>query len=518
MKTHLVALSAGAILSGAAPLPAAQSGSADTCANLSEVRLSAGKITEVSTVPAGQFVPPGATGNAARGFTVPAFCRVAAVLQPTGNSQIRMEAWLPKAGWNGKFLAVGNGGWAGSISYGGLAQGLNSGYAVVSTDGGHIGGNGSFSTDSDKLKDWGWRAVHELAVNGKLFTAAYYGAAPRYSYFEGCSGGGRQAVMAAQRFPGDFDGIVAGAPGIDWVRIGALHVQALKANTSAGERPVLSPAQITLVNSAVMAQCDRLDGLEDGEISRPRQCRPDLEALRCAPGKAPESCLGDAQIRLVQSVYGGVKDGGKVLYPGFTPGSEAGWAGFITQPQEVSLDTFRYLAGKGAGWDYRTFNAPADIATAERTEAGDVAATNADLSAFQKAGGKIILYHGWSDPTIAAERTAQYYDAVAAAAGSMDKAREFSRLFMVPNMGHCNGGYAASWLTALEGWVEHRNAPEFIVAQRLAPAAPAAGAGGPPAAPAVIGRRPLCAYPAVATYRGSGDINDPSSFACAAAP
>ena len=463
-------------------------------------------ITTAEFVAAGAPVP-GARGRGGAAMPLPAYCRVAATLAPSSDSHIEMELWLPAENWNGKFLAVGNGAWAGTISFDAMADGLRRGYATASNDTGHKGAGAAFAVGHpEKLIDFGYRAMHEMAVHSKAIIQTFYARAPRLSYYEGCSTGGRQGLMAAQRFPDDFDAIVAGAPVYNMVHLNVSQV-GVQVDMLRNPSRLVSSEKRTLFARAVVEACDQRDGVKDGIVSEPRACKFDPAVLACKAGDAPD-CLTVPQVENARSAYASVTtNGGALVYPGRSPGFESGWR--IPTPGEplnpLFTDMVRYVGRQDPNWDSSTFNLETDLALALKN-AGFVEASDPDLAKFKARGGKLLLYHGWADPGPAPENTINYYDAVNRKLGG--KQDEWMRLFLMPGVGHCGGGVGpdrADFLGALERWKEESVSPAQINAAR------AAGRGGEPAM-----SRPLCPHPQVARYNGSGSTNDAKNFACVA--
>jgi feruloyl esterase len=478
-----------------------------SCASLSTLSLPNATITLAQALEAGPFAPPGQDSAAESPRTLPAFCRVAATLKPTADSDIKIEVWMPAAGWNGKYQAVGNGAFNGSIAYPAMMAALARGYATSSTDTGHTGNNARFASGHpEKVIDFGWRAVHEMTLVSKAIIAAHYDSGPRFSYWNGCSAGGRQAMKEAQRFPADFDGIVAGAPGLDWTGRAAQAVRVLKAlETDTAAR--LSPAQTRRLHRAAVDACDAMDGVKDGLIADPAQCRFDPAVLRCT-GAGDGECLSAAQVETAQLIYSAVANHKtKRAIAGLAPGSELGWTetGWTASARATGVDQFRFLVFGDPAWTVRNFDVEVDAARAEDVDAGTINALDSNLKPFIDRGGKLIQYHGWSDPQISPFNSTQYYTRVVEALGAA-AVRPAYRLFMAPGMGHCSGGEGPSvfdMIGALEQWVEHGKAPDQILA-----------------AHATSGRvdrtRPLCPYPQMAVYNGTGSVDEAASFACKA--
>jgi feruloyl esterase len=482
---------------------------AASCESMSALALTATTITLASPVAAGDFALPGGAATPAALKGLPAFCRVAATLKPSDDSDIKVEVWLPASGWNGKFQAVGNGGWAGTISYAAMGQALRRGYATASTDTGHVGGRGDFvQGHPEKLVDYAYRAVHEMTIQSKAIVEAYYGDRPRLSYWNGCSTGGRQALTAAQRFPDDFDGIIAGAPGNfrthhAFSQLWAAHA-ALKDPASA-----LPRSKYEVLHKAAVKACDRLDGLEDGLLDTPSLCRFDPKELQCKEGDGP-TCLTAPQVEAARKIYGGPKDvrTGRAIFPALERGSELGWFALAggPEPYQVAVDHFKYVVFEDPKWDWRTLNFGSDVDLSDKRDRGLVNATDPHLEKFFGHGGKLLMYHGWSDHLIAPQNSINYYMSVADTLGGASSISDSIRLFMAPGMGHCSGGDGPNVLEtvgALEQWVEKGTAPEMVLASHSTDGK-------------VDRTRPLCPYPQVAKYKGSGSIDDAASFVCAA--
>jgi streptogramin lyase len=478
----------------------------DGCEALAHAALPNGRITMAQAVAPGEFTPPGASTRSQVFGALPSFCRIAATLTPSSDSDIRMEAWMPASNWNGKLQAVGNGAFNGTIGYAAMAAALARGYAASATDTGHVGGSGSFALGHpEKLIDFAWRAVHEMTVAAKQIAARHYGTAPTLSYWNGCSAGGRQALKEAQRFPDDFNGIIAGAPGLDWTGRAAQAVRVAKTLEKNASARLLQP-QRALLHRAALEACDALDGAKDGLIEDPTRCRFDPGALLCK-GSDADACLTAAQVETARLVYSPAvsrRTGRQIA--GLQPGSELGWTdtGWSGSAQATGLDQFRFIVFGDPNWTLQRFDADADIARADDLDDGAINALDPNLKPFFDRGGKLIQYHGWSDPQISPGNSTAYYARVVAAVGDRERVEKSYRLFMAPGMGHCGGGEGPNdfdMLAALEQWVEHDEAPARIIASH--------SAGG-----RVDRTRPLCPYPQQAVYSGSGSLDDAASFAC----
>jgi feruloyl esterase len=493
------------VLAGLASSPLVAAGG--TCADLARLALPNATITTAETVEAGKFSP--AEGGAAAAFrTLPAFCRIAATLKPSSDSDIKIEVWMPAANWNGKLQAVGNGAFNGNVNYGPMAAALARGYAAASTDTGHSGGGAEWALGHpEKIVDFGWRSVHEMAVASKKIIAEHYGAAPKFSYFNGCSAGGRQAMKEAQRFPEDFNGIIAGAPGLDWTGRSAQAVRVAKTleKNEAG-RILASHAQ--LLHRAALNACDANDGLTDGLISEPRRCKFDPAVVECRAGETV-SCLSKAQVDTARLLYSSaVNPKTKREITALLPGSELGWTelGWTQSARATGLDQYRFIVHKDPAWTIQQFTWDTDIAKAEEADGDTINALSPNLKPFIDRGGKLIQYHGWSDPQISPANSTQYYTRVVSALGGASKVDKSYRLFMAPGMGHCGGGEGPNtfdMVAALEAWVERGQAPDQIVASHAT--------GGK-----VDRTRPLCPFPQIATYKGTGNPDEAANFVCKA--
>jgi feruloyl esterase len=496
------------VLFGACPSLAG----AATCESLASLSLPTSTVNLAETVAAGQFQPPAGPGagrggpGAAKVFaTLPAFCRVAATLRPTSDSEIKIEVWMPVSGWNGKFLATGNGGWAGTIGYAALADGVGRGYAAASTDTGHTVNNGSFIIGHpEKLTDFADRAIHEMTVKGKAIVAAHYASPARFSYFNGCSTGGRQALTAAQRHPDDFNGIIGGAPAIHGSHQTAGQIWIWQA-THKDEASFIPQNKYAVLHDAVLAACDALDGVTDGVLEDPTRCRFDPKVVQCKAGEGGPNCLTAPQVEAARKIYAGPVNPrtGKQIFPGLYPGSELGWgASAGAQPVSYASDLYKYVVFKDPNWDPLTLNFDSDVTLAEKV-ATPLIAIDADLRKFASAGRKLLIYMGWGDPGIPPGFTPEYYKNVVSKLGD-ESAQNSVRLFMVPGMGHCGGGQGTStfdMISVMEQWVEQGKTPAQIPASRVRNGT-------------VDRTRPLCPYPQVARYKGIGSTDEASNFVC----
>ena len=479
------------------------------CTALAALALPNTTITSAQWVAPGPFTPPAPVGDAPLGpnvppsqpIALPAHCRVAAVTRPSSDSHIEIEVWLPAADWNGKFQAVGNGGWAGSLNYSGMALALREGYATASTDTGHKGANALFAIGHpEKLIDFGYRAVHELAVKARSIITLYFQRAPRLSYWNGCSTGGRQGLMSAQRYPEDFDAIIAGAPANFHTHLQASGI-ARSLPGLLDQSRIVPAAKLALVNRAVLDACDARDGVKDGFLNYPRACTFDAAVLQCK-GPDADTCLTAAQVASVKENYEAVKlRNGQEVFPGKDPGSEAAWLTLAGQVAGPAPGSFQIVYGD-PNWDPRTFDLERDMRLADEKVGMITNAINPDLRAFKARGGKLLLYHGWNDGNISAGNTINYYNSVLEKMGPDQQ--NWLRLFMVPGMGHCRGGAGPNqiqWMAALERWHESGKPPDRIDAVRVMDTR-------------VDMTRPLCPYPLLAHYTGVGSTNDAANFVC----
>jgi hypothetical protein len=478
-----------------------------SCMDLTSLKLPHVTITETRLVAAG-------SGG------VPAYCEILGAARPTSDSDIHFEVMIPAgSAWNGRYLQVGNGGFAGTIPERSMIPALAEGYAVAGTDDGH---QSTVDTDASwalkhpqKQIDFGYRAIKETTDAAKAVIHAFRGANPVFSYFQGCSDGGREALMEAQRYPGDFNGIVAGDPANHWTHLLAGAVWDFQALIQT-PGSYLSPAKLKLVEAEAIKQC----GDEDGVIEDPLSCHFQPEKIRCASGDAT-SCLTDSQIKALRKIYDGPKDPhtGQQIIAGFSPGGEGeenGWTRWIAGPTpdgkqaliyQFASNFFGYVVAARADIDLSKFDFDRDIASTDGRFAPIFNSYDPDLSAFRNHGGKLIQYHGWADPAIPALDSIDYYSRVQA---KMGPTAGFYRLFMAPGMLHCSGGPGPniiSTLPAISAWVEHGKAPEILVAAKYRDNNPTQ---------AIERMRPLCAFPARAEWDGKGDKTKMESFRCVA--
>ncbi len=498
------------------------------CNSIKDLKLPDTTITLAERLTSGKVTVP-TMENSIQGL--PAFCRVTGVIRPSADSRIQFEVWMPENDWNGRFLGVGNGGFAGTIGYQGLAGDLRRGFATAGSDAGHTGeaeDAGWALGHPEKIKDFGWRAVHLTAELAKEIVKTYYGKAVQKAYFDSCSDGGREALMEAQRFPEDYDGILAGAPANAWTRMLSSGVDVGQA-TIGDPRAYISSLKLPAIQRAVLAQCDILDGVQDGIINDPQKCHFDPAVLLCK-GEDSLDCLSPQQVNSLKKYYsGGADDQGRPIFPGFAMGDEAnGWRDWVLghgpgsgSGSHYVQNYFRYMVMDDPKWNLLTAKVDVSLHKAIEKTASDLDATNPDLSRFASRGGKLIVYHGWNDPAISPWNSIEYYESVEKKMGEKET-ESFMQLYMVPGMEHCIGGPGPNsfgqlglptakgskfgLFDALEDWVEKDVLPTDIVATKYA--------SGPQGGNKVTMTRPICPYPMVAKYKGTGDTNDSSNFVC----
>jgi len=508
-------VAAAVVLAVAPTLFAATLGASNgtPCENLAALTIPAVSIRSATAMPPGPFVVPGTRHE----MTLPAFCRIEAVARPTTDSEIKFELWMPPAdAWNGKFQGVGNGGYSGAIGYTALATALRRGYAAASTDTGHTGDDMKFGQGHpERIVDWAYRSIHVMTETSKLIVRNHTGRFADHAYFVGCSSGGHQALSEAQRYPDDYDGIIAGDPAHNRIRQTFGFLYSWTATHTRDGAPILPAAKLALLTRASVEACDAIDGLKDGVIDDPRRCTFDPGRLLCKSGNADDdpSCLTAPQVEAARKMYDGARSPrtGEPIYTGWPRGSESfgdspiqSWRQYVMDPPEpMRVGFFRYFLFHDPNWDYRTIDWDRDLAYAEQ-KLSFMSAVDRDLSPFKRHGGRLLMYTGWADPVVPPQDTVAYYDAVVKAMGGLEKTREFYRFFLAPGMGHCSGGPGPNqfdMLTALEQWVEKNIPPDRILATH--------STNGK-----VDRSRPLCVYPQVARWKGSGSTDDAVNFAC----
>ena len=501
--------------------------SATPCESLATLKLDKASVTSAQMVPEGpapargrgrgapaaapaanpqaprQGGAPTTAGGNTPPLMIPEHCRLQLVLTPSSDSHIEMEMWLPPMEkWNGKFMGVGNGGFAGSIQ--GLAndmpQALRLGYATAGTDTGHQEQGGAWAIGHpEKMIDFGYRATHEMTLKARQIVKAFYDRSAQYSYFKGCSTGGRMALMEAQRYPDDYDGIIAGSLANRHIHMWTAGVER-SINLSRHPEGAISMEQASLVNTLVMNTCDTL---KEGFLNNPRGCKVDFSSLKCPAGgeggSAGNSCLTAAQMKTVETFYGGVKNSkGELIFSGQALGNPIGAQRPANQAPGGVFDLVR-IAYNDPNIDWQKFDLDRDMKVLDE-KIGYVDAVNPDLSKFKKSGGKLLITHGWSDTGITPETTVWYYESVLTKMGHEQS--DWMRLFMAPGMGHCGGGPGVNTFDSigtLEKWVEKGQAPTTMLGT---------GANGM--------TRPLCPYPQYAEYKGSGDLKDGANWSCVA--
>jgi feruloyl esterase len=468
-----------------------------TCERLRGLTLpNAATVTDARTV----------SPNTTPFFAPRAFCRVFVTIAPTADSDIKAEVWLPLHGWNQKFQAVGNGDAAGVISYDAMVEAIRRGYATSSTDTGHVGNTMAFALGHrDKYVDFGYRAVHEMTVTAKAVVDAFYGTVPAHSYWNGCSQGGRQGITEAIRYPADFDAIIAGAPAIAHMQLHALRL-ALNTFVHRSGDSYIPPEKYPVIHRAALNACDALDGVADGLIAKPSTCHFDPAILECRNGDEP-TCLTAAQVETARGMYAPITDPatGHVVSPALLqPGSELGWGRLAgVEPLTNAVEPFKYVVFKDREWDWRAFRLSTDLPRALQVDDGIINRTDPNLQRFFDTGGKLLMYHGWSDPQVPPLATVSYFDAVLKATSESRRATAIE-LYMQPGVNHCWGGDGPDTfdaIGALDQWMLSGRAPASITAVHTSETG-------------VDRTRPLCPYPQVAQYVGSGSIDHAENFRC----
>jgi feruloyl esterase len=533
---------------------------ATPCTNLQSLQLQHTTINSATDNTSGVFVPPGSAPITG----LPAFCRVTATLTPSSDSTIKIEVWLPETKWNGRFLGTGGGGFQGVINYTELSSGLTAGFAATNSDLGtgssgcnplYCGSDGNMGNPlaiafgdpaapstglfghPERIKDFGYRAIHLMTVQGKEIANAFYGHNAHKAYFAGCSTGGQNALMEAQRFPDDYDGILAGAPAFNRTH---LHMAGLSLwqDTHASPGRFIQPGQMTVINQAVLKQCVGQDGgaKTDTFLTDPRDCHFDPKALLCTGGTLPPACLTADQVTTMQKYYAGTIDpvNGQVINPGAPRGNETddvtalGLALQERLPEAAFDGLFYWVFGPSFGYpasavNFANFDFHHAVDTVDDQLAAVLNANSTDLDGFRGHGGKLIMYHGWADPLIPSQSSINYFNALvgndshgfqqASFGGNgnpaLQRTQSYARLYMVPGMYHCSGGPGPNTfdaLTPLVTWAETGVAPESLVATKFVNDTP----------PAVQMTRPLCVYPKIAKYTGSGSSSIAANFTCVA--
>jgi feruloyl esterase len=499
---------------------------ASHCESMAAVNLPNTTLTIAQLVPAGTFQPP--TGAAQQ--NLPEFCRLAGRIQNHPTSRITFEVWLPTQAANQRMVQVGNGGFAGNIQYGAMATRLREGYATASTDDGTSAAPGvpaserlTFLGDFERLYDFKGRAVTLTAVNAKMLFRTFYGLTPAYTYFTGCSSGGLEALAAVQRIGEEFDGVSAGSPANNSAGLFTQAIWTYKYYQKISTK-------LQLIHDAALDACDAVgDGVQDGVIGDPQRCRFDPRKLLCNAADAPD-CLTAEQVDAVRKIYEGPvnprngRKTGEQYAPGMPRGSELVWSASQGQALGASQPWYGMVLHNTLTFDLATFNFDTDVDRALKlTLPYGAQVTNPDIAAFRDHGGKLLLWAGWNDPLWSQENLVDYYENVVAMnakdhghrqwdpkppGSPLDRTRRFARLFMGPGVGHCGGGDGPNvfdTFAPLVRWVEGGVAPERIIATRYVNNQPSQG---------IAQTRPLCAYPEVARWTGTGDANDADNFVC----
>lgn len=506
------------------------------CGKLAELKLPQVKISSAELIPAAVDKSPTMLGLP-RELKLPAYCKVKAEANPTADSQIKFELWLPAEDWNGEYLQLGNGGLAGSINTAVMLDPLSHHFAVAATDDGHtgMGTDGSWALGHpEKVIDFGYRAVHETSAHAREIIAAFYGKPQKYAYFNGCSEGGREAMMEAQRYPADFNGIIAGSAALNWMGLMAdfaWNAQALLKDPAS----YVPEAKRVVIEQAALTACGNQQGVTDTFIKDPLACKFDPATIQCKAGDAAD-CLTAAQVTAVKKIYSGARNSAGQIAPGYEAGAEA-----EPGPPGLSYSSYIYGPAPGASLDlifssnfYGNFvmgdakfssvnlDFEKDVALAQKKVGASLDATNPDLKAFKARGGKLLQYHGWYDGSPAPRMSVEYYDKVAKTMGGLNKVDDFYRLYMAPGMMHCGLGPgpnafgdmldSSHWddpqrdiFAALRGWVEEGKAPAGIIATKYKNDVPTMG---------VVMERPLCPYPGQAVWDGKGKPEEASSWSC----
>jgi feruloyl esterase len=495
-----------------------------SCDSLKSIKVPNVTITSVEAGSAGYQLKAESGFVNAPGIKISApFCRIQAFSAPTSDSHIGIEIWLPDAAnWNGKFLAAGNPGFIGSLSSSGIAQMMQRGFVAAGTDTGHVDQGFEWAINHpEKWADWGYRAVHEMTVLTKTLAKAYYGKPIQHSYWNSCHNGGNQGLNEAQRYPEDFDGIVANDPAyyISHLQAGSLYISWVNLKDGPKAPGYITPAKIEVLHKAAIAACDENDGLKDGLIEDPSSCKFDPVAIQCK-GADAENCLTVAQVDTARKIYAGAKfKDGTPIYSGFERGSELNWNFMIEDgrgPFSVNTNYFKGMVFENKDWDFRTFDVDKDTRFAIQKTGKYVDGNNPDLKPFKKAGGKIIMVSSWNSLALPSRSYVEYYKSVEKAMGGRQQTKDFARMFAVPGGNGCVGFMANpedfNAFDALQQWVEKGKAPDKIIFSHRE--AGSGGAGGMGSAGKVYRTRPVCSYPQVSKYKGSGDINDAANFTC----
>ena len=472
--------------------------------------------------------PPPAIGKPQT--TSVGFCRVSGYATPTDDSRIGFEIALPDAkDWNGRFLASGNPGFIGSLSLGSVLGIVQRGYVAAATDTGHVDGTAAWAIGHpEKWADWGYRAVHETADTAKRLALAYYGRPVQYSYWNSCHNGGNQGLSEAQRYPNDFDGIVAADPAFHISRIqpGTLYLSWVSLKDGTDAPGYIPTSKYPVLRNAALEACDENDGLKDGIITDPPRCKFDPIVTLCKDGDRPD-CLTAPQVETARKIYAGAKfNDGTQIFSGMAPGSELQWA-LVSEkePFYVNVDFFKGMVFQDLNWDWRTFDVDRDTRLGIERAGKYVDNAFTDLRPLKAAGGKLIIYHSWNSVALPTGSIVQYYEDVVETVGGLKETQDFARLFVIPESGGCVGTFndeVFNAFKAVQDWVEKGIVPdsityvEFAQQSKAAPQSKGSTDGKPQSKPqsAVSRTRPVCAYPKISQYKGSGDPNDGANFTC----
>jgi tannase/feruloyl esterase len=519
------------------PYPAVAAG--QSCESLTTFQYPNTTINSAQSQPGGPYVAPDAWHLA---FTnLPPYCQVSATMTPTPDSSINVQVWMPTSRYNGRYLGSGNGGYAGGFFFSELADGINNGFAAANTDMGTAPYSDGVSADGlaghpEKWIDFGWRSTHLMTLFSKALIQTFYGTPALRSYFAGCSTGGQQALMEAQRFPTDYDGVLAGDAAFNRTHLHPIAIWTYRA-THKTPASYIPATKLDVINQAVLAQCGGQDGglASDPFLTDPRNCRFDPVALQCPAGTDGANCLNADQVDAMHQYYGGAinPSNNAVINPGYMPGSETSnpaslGLAFNENLNEPAFDSlFKWVFG--LTWQWQTFDFDYDIDSVDHVLTADLNADSPDLSKFAGRGGKLILYHGWADPLIPSPSSINYFNALVLAnsggnqAQALRKTQAYARLFMAPGMWHCNGGPGPNsfggsiqqpapsfdgdhhLLAALTQWVERGVAPNRVIGTKYRDDTPSLG---------IAMQRPICVYPQIPTYSGTGDPTVADSFMC----
>lgn len=481
------------------------------CKKLAEMQFPGAAITAAECVTSGVFRPRGSTQPIGG---LPAFCRIAATLKPTPQSNIRIELWLPETNWNGRFLGTGNGGGAGNINYGPLGNGIKNGYATVNTDMGTSPGANDAVGHPERWADFGHRATHEMTVAGKAITQAFYNKPIAHAYFVGCSTGGQQALMEAQRYPDDYNGILAGAPANNRTHLHTGFVWNYKITNEIPGSAFLPNEKIAMITNAVVKACAGRDGGAPGDnfLTDPRACKFDPETLpKCLDGTDDGGCLTKAQLNALKKIYAGPVNPrtGERIYTPIPLGSENSGAGIDYQQNSKIAPGglfYQYLWAFGKEFDYKTFDFDRDQDRLDSILAPVLNANNPNLEPLKKRGGKLLMYAGTADPLVPYQDAVSYYERVVKAQGGVSKTQDFFRFYLIPGMGHCSGGPGLNdcgvTLNSLVKWVEEGSSPDELIATAF---------NNGDSKDGIRFKRPVYPFPKMPEYVG-GDVLLPESF------